>query len=209
MLVEVSENGVCDNSEIKKSISVTLVANTRKTAVRIVTVPHLPKNGKLSQAEQWKLVKEHFPYGEKFNENTHVFDGSIFTNNNGQPRFFMTALPVSVCDEFTKAGIKLVGSIHRITRLETIEHILFREYISKSEPDESLFIFIPQDDGLRVLYIADCLPNAAHFISNHPDYREDEFLRFYNALEKPEKQRVIFHKDNGNFEWLNDLLKLK
>jgi len=195
--------------------SIILVANTRKTAIRIANIDDsvIIKNGNISQDTQWNLVQKTFPLGEKMNEDTHVFDGSIFVNENGQSQFFIAALPVNICNIFAKIGVRLTGTIHRVARLDTIENILFKKYTAISEMHESVLIFLPQDDGLRLLHITANLPNATHYISYNPLYREDEFLRFYNSFCNSQdsetiNKRAIFLKNNTalNWQWLRDIL---
>jgi hypothetical protein len=186
-----------------------LVANTRKTAVRIADIP--PGVAAFSKEEQWKTVQEHFPIGEKMNESTHVFDGSVFTNSNGQSRLFMAALPVNICEKFAKTGEEITGSVYKIKRMDTAEHILFRKYTNAAKPDDSVFIFLPQENALRILHIAENLPNATFLISNNPTYREDEFFLFYNSIEEKPVKKAIFvnHCPTADFEWLHVLLSRK
>jgi len=179
-----------------KTKALMLVANTQKTAIRVAKIPH---GKKLSQEAQWTLVEENFPIGEKMNENTHIFDGSIFKNENGQSRFLIAALPVIVSERITEIGVALTGSIHRIARLDTIEHITFKKYCA--ETNEPALVFLPQDYGIRILHIAENLPAGSFFISNDPLYREDEFSRFYNSLDSP-PEKFIFTEENEEFSWL-------
>lgn len=222
-LVEISEIGVPAELNLPKGAgnSLVLVANTHKTVVRVAKLSNISKRGfsVLSQDDEWSLVKNHFPIGEKMNESTHVFDGCIFANKNGQLRFFMTALPISVCNDFAKTGVELTGSIHRVARLDTAEHVLFRQFCEIPPYDEALFIFLPQDNGIRILYISENLPASTHYISNNPTHRRDEFLRFYNAIpnqDEPPKivmeRAVLLIPENipsPDFEWLHILLSQK
>lgn len=205
---------------------ITLVANTKKTSVRIAEVFGIsPQISRLTKENEKDFFAKNYPLGEKMNESTHVFSSTIFTNKNGQMRLFMAALPVDVCDEIARAGAENHGSIHRIAAIDCVEHTLFREYSEIFAPHERAFIFFPQDNGLRVLYIKENLPTGAVFISNHPDYRVAEFMRFYNALEESresneremgeqdtnesktqETQRAILLNFNENFRWLQELL---
>ncbi|MCL2198491.1 MAG: hypothetical protein FWB80_06180 [Defluviitaleaceae bacterium] len=171
-----------------------VVANTRKTVVRISDT---------ATAINWEVVKQHFPIGEKMNENTHVFDGSIF-NKNGQTRLFLAALPVYVCDELAKEGAEKAGSIHKVKRIETAEHLMFRKYCDQAINGE-VYIFLPQDEGIRILHIRDSLPNATHYMSNHPTHREAEFNRFYSEYKTDdEKQAILPHDDT--MDWLHAIL---
>ncbi|MCL1843200.1 MAG: hypothetical protein FWF79_05260 [Defluviitaleaceae bacterium] len=211
---DVFEGAVFDLPKIKVS-SLVLVANTRKAVVRLADVSpeNISKSGVL-RGDRWGFVQKTFPIGEKMNENTHIFDGNIFKNSNagGLSRFFMTALPVGICDVMARIGIMLSGSIHKVKRLDTIEHILFRKYVFAADKNDSLFIFLPQSGGLRVLNIYENLPNTAFFISNNPAVRDNEFLRFYNSLGEKEgvrKKAILLNHEHDtaqNWQWVYDVL---
>ncbi|MCL2049940.1 MAG: hypothetical protein FWG87_14555 [Defluviitaleaceae bacterium] len=158
---------------MKKTV---LVANTHKTIVRIADV-----GGVLSPTAQWQLAKELFPLGDSLNADTHVFDGSYFVNSNGQMRFFITALPVLICEQLTEIGAQAAGSVHRIRALDTAEHILFRKY-TKCKNGASVIIFPHDDHGFRALYIEDGLPCATERFSDEPEYRENELVGALGAL---------------------------
>jgi len=170
-----------------------LIANVRQTAIRIVDITCKPAQGKwglllqrtrkMEPISQWDLVKSVFPIGDKMNENTHIFDGSVFTNKDGTMRYFMTALPMNVADEIAEAGVKLFGGPYRLKCLDTVENILFHQYAKHGT--EALWVIFPQDDGLRVLFLTDGLPRAAWYVSNNPQFREDEVLRCLRASVQP------------------------
>lgn len=160
-----------------------IVANTRKTIIRVA-----------QEAGGWDVIKEHFPIGERMNEDTHVFDGSLFTEN-GQMRFFMTALPISICDEIAKKGAEIAGSIHKIKRMETIEHLVFRKFCGQAG---DMYIFLPQDQGIRVLCIKDALPHSVYYISNNPNHREAELSRIYDG----QTEAVILEDGTTDLGWL-------
>jgi hypothetical protein len=171
-----------------------LVANTHKTILRIADCD-------ASQKDRWQIIKDNFPIGEKMNENTHVFDGIFFMNANGQSRFFMTALPVVICEEFVEIGVGITGSVHRINRLDTSEHIIFRKYVHSCGNGEAVFVIFPHnDDSLRVLYITNGLPGAAHCISNDSAHRENEFLRFYETCDA--RRAILLTREGIDYEWL-------
>ncbi|MCL1878381.1 MAG: hypothetical protein FWF80_05950 [Defluviitaleaceae bacterium] len=166
----------------------TLVANTRKTAVRIASVATA-------------VFDMHFPFGIRMNKDTHVFDASFFENERGEKRCFMAALPIETAEEIAAEGVKTAGSIHRIDRIETAEHLAFRKFCSEYE---TALIFLPQDDGLRVLHIDDNLPVAAHCISNSPVRRTEEFLLFYNAIEN--KPKIVLVENEKDLAWVREIL---
>lgn len=188
-----------------KTNSLVLVANTRKTAVRVADIT-AEGTLTLSQDTQWRFVQKNFPIGDKMNEFTHTFDGSVFTNEAAkrvaQSSFFMVALPIAVSDIITKIGVALTGSIHNVARLDTAEHILFRKY---SALHESAFILLPQEGGLRVLRIEENLPVVAHYISNDPEHREGEFMRFFGIIKSPPKVAIFVNCEN-DFAWLREIL---
>ncbi|MCL2224738.1 MAG: hypothetical protein FWB96_07210 [Defluviitaleaceae bacterium] len=202
MYAEISHDGVTVDGEFYamdelprlKVKELVLAANVRRTVIRVAEIGA----SELSQDGQWALIEQCFPLGDMMNAETYVFDGSIFENENGARRFFMTALPVDISDMMAKVGVEMTGSIHRVARLDTVEHILFRQYVN--EASEPVLIFLPQEDGIRILHIADNLPVGTNYISNDPLHREDQFSRFYNSLQAP-PTKTIFPRE-GDFEWL-------
>jgi len=208
-----------------KGRHVVLVANVKQTAIRVVDIYEKPTNGMFHALIQhikkskpleskWELVKSAFPIGEKMNENTHVFDGTVFTNETGAKVFLMTALPVSIAEELATTGASLFGNVHKISSLDTVENMLFRIYATEKNT-EPFWVVFPQGDGFRILLLVDGLPNAAWYASNNPEYREGEILRFLqghtyanNKNDKKEtalKRAVVLNTDL-DVEWLYTLL---
>jgi len=180
-----------------KSFDLVLIANMRKTVIRIVEIPQRKRNTPIKPAAQWELVCSAFPLGERMNERTYVFDGCEFANEKGEARFFMVALPVEVSDIIAQIGEAIVGSPYRLTCIDTIEHIILRKYIPKpisknTQPvqnttitqEDELLILLPQDDGLRILHIQEGLPQTAHYISNNPSHRSGELLRCMQGIQQ-------------------------
>ena len=163
---------------------IVLVANTRKTIIRVADIPPPAPDA----AAKWELVRQNFPLGSKMNERTYVFDGSMFSSE-GNSRFFMAALPMHTADVIAR----LAPSIHRIKRLETIEHILFRHYAPTTL--DSFCLALLQGDGLRILHMAHGLPCGAYSISNISPLREAEAERTWRSLHTP-PSRVVFLRNN-------------
>ena len=194
-----------------KASSVVLVANTRSTVIRVARLDEFSqKPKKLTMGDKWQLVLDNFPISSKMNENTHVFDGSIFTNKNGQTCFFMAALPINVGEELVKIGVGIFGSVHSISRIDTAEHLLFQKYLASGAEgniDGALLVFLPQDEGLRVLHIENGLPIGAGYIGNNPMYREDELRRFIVGAKVQVGRAVLPDCENEcDFDWLEDAL---
>ena len=197
-----------DNNPIIASVPsdasrVVLIVNTHRVVIRVADLAahKLP----LDPAAEWQLVQEHFPFGPVLDENTHIFDGSVFDNADGGCCFMMAALPRAVSEAAAKIGIEQWGSVHKLERLDTIEHMLFRHYVDKNP--KPLWIVFPQDLGFRVLSIDSGLPKGAHYIRNHPVMREVEFDRAWQ-VDRPGCV-VLLASDDGSedkYLWLRDLL---
>jgi len=175
-----------------KRRSIVLVANVMETAIRVADINvNPPKNyadelmlavRKQSSPTRWELVNTHFPIGEKMNGNTHNFDGVVVGNKHTK-RYVMAALPNHVAENISKTGAELFGN--SIKRLDTVECILFR-YFAKKNIAEPYWVIFPQGDGFRILYLCDGLPRAAWRISNHPQFRQAEMIRYLTgSLVKP------------------------
>jgi len=174
------------DKNMKKIKPAVLVANISRTGARVVNIPirEKPKTSrewildkfKRKTPKQWDMVKSVFPIGAKMNEKTHIFDGSMFSNKAGLRRFFIAAMPVDVSDEIAEIGMTLTGNMHRIKRLETAEHLIFRHYAMQFM--EPFWVVFPQDEGFRILFLNEGLPCASWHMGNNPEYREEEISRF-------------------------------
>ena len=174
----------------KKVSQVCLIANTHKTIIRIAK---LTKHDRfLNPKSKWRFVQENFPLGMLLNETTHIFDGTIFANKEGKRCFLMAAFPKALSDAVAEKGIKNWGSIHKIQRLDTIEHMMFRHYsrivsITRDANGRLIksplpqWVIFPQDEGYRVLALDEGLPQSTYRISNHPNLREAELQRAFDA----------------------------
>ena len=161
-----------------KGKKLVLVANCKKTIVRVADVHEFDhKRGffrsKISDSDAWEVIKSVFPFGPSINEETHLFDVCIY----GEKKYVCFGLPADVCEKFAEIGVELTGSIHRVSRLETIENMIFAKHCN-----ESKVLIFPQDDGFKVLIVRDGLPENVFFISNHPERRDAEFERISASL---------------------------
>jgi|GEM_PF-5586830 len=221
----------------------TLIVNTKHTAIRITTMPEVKsskvgivhKLGLLQKKNQhhvhkhvlkpndeqlWTIIKDVFPYGETLNAQTHVFDSSLFENEQGEHRLFFAALPMAVSDELAEQGIKKHKHLSNIVSLDTLEHVLFREYCVQC--DVLTLIVFEQSEGWRVLVIDQHLPVAAPRFINTPEHREnllsfiiDDYCK--NAVNETDAanadermQFIILHtaesKNAPSHEWLTHYL---
>lgn len=174
-----------------KASNVMLIANTHRTIIRVA---ELSKRERwLTPKIKWRLVQENFPLGNLINENTHIFDGSMFANNAGKTCFLMAAFPKAASDAVAEMGVEKWGSIHRLRRLDTMEHMLFRHYarlVNKAKGEngrrtktpEPLWVIFPQGLGFKILHIEDGLPNSVHYISNQPRLCEIELSRVWEEV---------------------------
>jgi len=206
-----------DEKSVCKNKSAILVANVRQAAIRVVDIYEKPTEGvfhalvqrikKIKPPGRWELVKSAFPIGEKMNENTHVFDGTVFTNETGAMVFLMAALPVSITEELTTTGVSLFGTVYNISSLDTVENILFK-YYAEQKISEPFWVVFPQGESFRILFLAEGLPRAAWHVSNHPEYREGEVLRFLQGCKEEKKttlRRAVVLNTDLNLEWLYTL----
>jgi hypothetical protein len=177
----------------------TLVANTLKTIIRLV--PHEEISN-----DMWQMIKSVFPFCETLNENTHVFDGALYTNKSGQSRYLIAALPVSVAENLTREGAEKAGSIHKINRLDIIENMYFQKYTALCDSQKSLLIIFSQENGYRLLQITDKLPHAAFTFSDHPVHRETELLRILHHVSAEGLAAVLLTENNKDFGWIAEIL---
>ena len=176
--------------------SAVLLANMPQAAIRVADMPRGDKlelgpnvtlkeiwqynTGKISKlmrkaTDEWETVMKVYPIGDKMNEKTHIFDGTMFTNSNGESRFFITAFSFDVADEIAKTGVTIFGREFRLKRVDTVEHLMFRHFAGQG--NDAMWVIFPQGGGLRILLLTDGLPKAAWHVSNEPRFREGEVLR--------------------------------
>ncbi|MCL2404116.1 MAG: hypothetical protein FWC92_01085 [Defluviitaleaceae bacterium] len=166
-----------------KRTRVTLVANTHRAVVRVA---ELTKH-KLTREAKWQLVKDNFPIGALMNEETHIFDGSIFINKTGRYCFMMVALPKAIAVPISEMAIEKWNNVHRLARLDTTEHMIFRHFareatLSKTtENPTPQWVICPQDLGFRILHINDDLPQGTYYISNESELCLAELERVWEA----------------------------
>ena len=207
-----------------KGPKVTIIANTHRTAIRVAEVSKRDKW--LTQATQWRLVEENFPIGPLLNADTHIFDGSLFENEKKKQCFMMVALPKTIADSIAELGMKEWGSAHKLTRLDVIEHILFRYYVQTAgdtlhEEDEPaketmpLWVIFAQDTGYRLLLLDDGLPVSAHYLSMHDDTKEMEVDMVW-GIAAPNRviySTIVFGEDEAPSTscdaWLYEYIKNK
>ena len=196
--------------EIKTSYTL-LISNTRQAVTRIADV----SPGFLTASLDF--LQSVFPVGGRINESTYVFDSCIFENSRGQRRVFITALPVGMSEAMTQIGLGLVPGVKYLMRLDTIEHIIFRRYVAQTRDGETVLLLLPQEGGFRLLYAVDGLPQAVHYISDQPIYRQNELSRVLRSFESDAKiRRVVFLESiyclddiKQGYSWLWDCLEEK
>ena len=161
-----------------KGKKIVLVANFKKTIIRVADVHDFNhKRGflrkKIADDDAWEVIRAVYPIGPSINEQTYLFDISVF----GGKKYVCFGMPVDLCEKLAQTGKELSGSLHKVSRLETIENFVFARHCRGDK-----VIVFPQDDCNRVLAIKDGLPEKAFFISNHPTRREVEFERLLESL---------------------------
>jgi len=190
--------------------SVTVLANMRRTVIRIGG--EIPKK---KNSDEWDLVVNNFPIGSKMNENTHVFDGEVFFNNNStlvvhmdgeegefidirKYCFIMAALPMGIADAITRIAVSVFGNLYRISSIDAVENILFRVY--SLETVRPVLVAVPQGGSLRLLHISNGMPVNSQSISNHIYLRENELNLIFKGFDEiPEK--IFFINPEYKEEW--------
>ena len=195
-----------------------LIANTHRTIIRVAELTK--RDMWLREKNKWRLVQENFPLGRQLNETTHIFDGSLFTNNSGKRSFLMAALPLRVSESIFELSLEKWGSIHKIEGLETIEHMLFRHYAKQanSARDDNgkqiknpkpMWVIFPQGKGFRLLVLDDGLPKSALCISSVPRTRLHELKRYWAGAET-NNVTILFRKgEKKKNAWLQAFFKKK
>jgi len=177
-----------------KAARVTLVVNTHRAVIRVAELTG--RDRRLSPAVKWRLVQENFPVGALLNAETHIFDGSVFNDSTGRQRFMMVALPKAIAEPIGAMAEERWGSVHRLMRLDTIEHMIFRYFtcvnIQKENP-LPLWVVFPQGMGFRILCLENGLPMMVHYISNHPELRLAELDRAWEVA-SPERAVILIRE---------------
>jgi len=177
-LAPVIENVVADAKPRRKPPSagsrVVLIANTHKVVIRVAELTG--RDRRLSPATKWRLVQDNFPIGAFLNADTHIFDGSVFKNSEGEHRFMMAALSKAIAEPMGEMAAEK-WKVSKLLRLDTIEHMLFRQFANEGHK----WVVFPQSEGFRILHINNSLPQGANYISNHPEFRNLELERAWEA----------------------------
>ena len=189
-----------------KGKKIVLVANFKKTIIRVADVHDFNhKRGflrkKIADDDAWEVIRAVYPIGPSINEQTYLFDISVF----GDKKYVCFGLPADLCEKLAQTGKELSGSLHRVSRLETVENFVF----AKFGFGDKIIVF-PQDDGNRVLAIKNGLPEKVFFISSHPTRRELEFERLLESLGKKMPIYTLSFNPFGaedDLEWVSSLKK--
>jgi len=176
-----------------KGSHVVLVANSNKVVIRVTELSK--RDRRLSPAVKWRLVQENFPIGTLLNADTHIFDGSVFKNSAGQVCFMMAALPKAIAEPIGEMAEKWIKP-HKLMRLDTIEHMMFRQFAHKAalsrEPTGPQWLIFRQSQGFRILQLSNGLPQGAYYISDNPEFRAAELERVWKVA-APENGVILMH----------------
>ncbi|MCL2362203.1 MAG: hypothetical protein FWC73_10375 [Defluviitaleaceae bacterium] len=193
-----------EDSLPKKVSGVTLVADTHRAIVRVVKLTKADK--KLTPKIKWRLVQENFPLGILLSEETHYFDGRVFTNGEGEHCFLMVALPKNISQAIADIAVEKFESIHKISRLDTIEHLMFAYYARKTEKPHAQWIIYPQDEGFRILHMEAGMPCGAYYMSNRVDMREAELGRVWEVA-VPDNVVILRRESFADGLWIEEFVQ--
>jgi len=181
---------------------VVLLANVKDVTTRVAVMPAKEKmkfwqqeitfSTQRKREDLWELIKTHFPISEKMNTTTHMFDGADFDGC-----ILLTAIPISIAENIAENCARLFGGKHKLKRLDTMQHHLLKRH--SAECLESTWIIFPEGQGFCIMHVENCTPKAVWHISNHPDFREEELLRY---IKTAPKRAVVYGEEN---EWMDDM----
>jgi hypothetical protein len=162
---------------------VLMVANVVNTAIRV--------------GDEFDTAK-YFPLGDRMNEDTHIFDGVRYGR-----KWLMAALPVNIAEAMAVLG-ETIGGKKGVSRLDTVENIAVRRYAGRAG---AWLVLLPQDGGLRMLYVADGAPQWARHPSIHAQYRDDQLRLAMRGQDVYGAQAVFLDDGRDNTDtvsWLRD-----
>jgi hypothetical protein len=150
--------------------SAVILANTRRTAIRFAQGPE----------------EASFPYGELFNETTHVFSGEALP---GKRVRLLAALPAELAGALTGMCGAWGLPLRAVKRIGVLELTLLKYFPFEAE---YTLLCLPQDGGVRLIHRQDGQPDRADFISGDPAYREKELDRaILTRAYAPEKENAL------------------
>ena len=174
-VAQLAKDGLKINFRGKRLV---LAASFKRTLIRVVDASRFGHKRRffqrgLKNSDAWEVINSVFPIGSTINEDTHLFDISFF----GDTKYVCYGFPACLSEKLAEIGKELTGSVSRVSRLETVENLMFARQIR-----ESKILIFPQDDGFRLLAIKNGLPENVFFISNHPERREAEFELILDSI---------------------------
>lgn len=179
-----------------------LVANTHRTIIR--TKELTSRRPWLTSKTKWQLVKDSFPLGLLLSGDTHIFDGTVIQNNQGNRCFLMVAFPKAISESVAELAVEKWGSVHKIHHLDAVEHMLFKHFARRASAardannqpiQKPQWIVFPQGLGFRILFLENGLPVSAYRVSNQLGLREDELRRVMDVA-LPEDIVMLSRKPN-------------
>lgn len=210
--------------------SAVVLANTRRTALRFAKLteeaaestnkkPHLARSVGFKTERKSRDLSAYyralFPYGELFNEATHVFGGEALPGKRADV-LFLAALPTGLAEAFTGMCGEWGVPLRALKRISALELALLK-YFPSAETAYTL-LCLPQDNGVRLIHIRDGEPDCAGFISDDPAYRERELDRaFWARTYAPENETALIllpallpvEETGERYGWLRVCLEAK
>jgi hypothetical protein len=140
------------------------------------------------------------PHGESINEGTHAVDYDLFSDSV----LFVAALPLALSEAMTSMCRIWGVPLHNIKQLGVAEHALLRRYSTAD------CLCLPQENGVRLLFLPDGVPTGAVYVSDAPAYREQELDRLWQTGYPLPKQAILLTKKPADsFDWLRSYFMLR
>jgi len=176
------------------------------SAAAVIRTAILPDGYKLNAKTKWEQVQAAFPFGRAINEQTHLFDGSVYRNADGRAVFCMVALPLEISEAITNHGAAIPGGIRKVAALETMETVLFR-HIAAQQTQAARWMIYPCEHGIKILIVNKNAPEAVRFLPAGAPYLEDALRR--TLTEMPPEEVLLPNRSFWGETWTQTRADIK
>ena len=115
---------------------------------------------------------------------------------------WITALPLEISEALVEL-CRLKGlRFGRIKTIDTLEYRLANYF----KNENSFWLFVPQELGIRLVTMEKGIPLGCYFFSNAPDFRVKELTRLWHHQNTPPKSAYVA---SDTLTWLREFLEEK
>ena len=134
----------------------------------------------------------------------YILSHSNFLNKNANKRIWTSATPKFIPNNLVEMCRSKKIRIGRIKAIDTLDYRI-THYLSKLY-DSVIWIFIPQEPGIRLIVLQDGIPINVYVFSNNLDFRYNELVRIW-ICQAFSPQHAIVLSDNTDYDWIKLFLK--